>query len=201
MAKRSLVTRVALALALAAGMDGCTYDTWGWEACELDRDICTGIDGWQTSAECALADPLQVQLGTGESHLFVDLPAATPPNILQPDEYSIWSMGDRVYLGARIANPTAGHKRFLLRFRVCSTGEFMPAYSFYGGDFETVEGLPECKGRTSGSTIQAGESMQEAADGSVARGGIAVPVGDTVLWAAVYVQDECGREGVDMHIY
>jgi hypothetical protein len=43
--------------------------------------------------------------------------------------------------------------------------------------------------------------MQLAADGSVARGGVALAASQKVLWAAVYAQDECGREGVDIRVY
>lgn len=198
----SLPARVFWTLATACLASACTYDMWHWEMCELDKDLCTiGAEGWTTVAGCAQTDPLQVQLGTGEDHSFVELPVATPPTIFVPAEKYDWTVGDRVYLGARIANPAAGHKRFLLQFRVCSTGGYGYNSGDYGKGQVPIPGTPTCLRPPSGYAIQAGESMQLAADGSVARGGVPVGVAEKVLWAAVYAQDECGREGVDIRVY
>lgn len=183
-----LSARTAILLALSALLTGCLPDVWSFAECDLDPELCSDDTGWTTVSDCARSDPLQVQIGEGETE-FTPLKDGDKP----PLHFASSGQGPgvrHVFIGVRIANPDTAHVKFRADFRATAYG---PCYGETDGAVNR-DGKQVCP-QDSKRVAIFGQSVQPGPDGSVAKTGFRLVIEGEPKTLAVTVEDLCGRKG------
>lgn len=182
--------RYATAVAL---LPGCGYDVWSFDSCAIDPESCSSGGGWQIVPGCDTGQPLQVHVGHGDAG-FVAFDDGTAPHVYDASGAQ-GSSTHHVLAGVRIEQPTPGHARFLVTVQACSPG-YRSSY-----DPIAMPGAPTCTGAVSETQLVLQNSLIAQADGSLQRGNVRVFVQGPPLWLALRVQEECGREGLEVRAF
>lgn len=179
---RSVITLSWIA-ALAVLTPGCMIDTWQFDECVRDPEICsTGYEGWQTVSGCALSDPLEIQVGQGQ-FTFLALEPGAAMDLHSGSGGQIVS--NHVYAALRIANPDPGHRRFRVVFSLRSPG--------------FCSSQP-CEDYLTDRVAIMGKTMVVEASGAVSKAGFQLMSNGAPKSLAIAVEDECGRKGLAEHV-
>jgi hypothetical protein len=169
--------------AIAALTPGCMIDTWQFDECVRDPEICsTGYEGWQTISGCALSDPLKIQVGQGQ-YSFQSLEAGAAFDLHSGSGGQIVS--NHIYAALRIANPDPAHRRFRVVFTLVSPG------------FCASEA---CEDYLTDRVAIIGKTMVVEASGAVSKAGFQLMSNGAPRRLTIAVEDECGRKGSAEHI-
>lgn len=179
---RSVITLSWIA-ALAVLTPGCMIDTWQFDECVRDPEICsTGYEGWQTVSGCALSDPLKIQVGQGQ-FAFQSLEPGQAFDLHSGSGGQIVS--NHIYAALRIANPDPAHRRFRVVFTLTS-----PGFCASGG----------CEDYLTDRVAIIGKTMVAEAGGAVAKAGFQLMSNGAPKSLIIAVEDECGRKGSAQHV-
>ena len=176
-------TTLSWIAALAVLTPGCMIDTWQFDECVRDPEICsTGYEGWQTVSGCALSDPLKIQVGQGQ-FAFQSLESGEAFALHSGSGGQIVS--NHVYAALRIANPDPAHRRFRVVFTLASPG------------FCASEA---CEDYLTDRVAIIGKTMVVEAGGAVSKAGFQLMSNGAPRSLTIDVEDECGRKGSAQHI-
>lgn len=177
--KRVILSGLALPALL---LTGCMLDVWEWDECLRDPELCSYSDqGWHIVNDCPSADPLEFQLGQGES-AFAALVDGQPFQVYTASGGQLVS--NHIFAALRVVNPIANHRKFRVQFTLSSPGLCQ---------------TPACEDMDYQRLAIIGANMTVASDGSASKPGFRLMSNGQPKRLEVSVVDECGRTAQAVH--